>query len=187
MSYERLLKCLISKRLNHDTANISDKVFWIVNRTADVDAVQVFYGFGPIPLVNDGQGCSAAVPGVPSQGRDICNNMYSPNDLSTRFPTYPAGLSFPRSQCFAASFPVNLEQSLYSGPSGVFCSSTDFGSLFSRNGTELDNFGACCKNFDYEADYVTVGGGPGDPAITTLVGETYDCKEFCGNLRKCVY
>lgn len=139
------------------TANLSNKVYWIVNRTADVDAMDVFLG-SPVPLVND-QPCSSGAPYSPyfnypnSLDYVKCHEgPYNPNDLTTRFQVYPSGLSFPESQCLAASFPVNSDENLKSGPSGIFCSSADFGSLFFHNKTQEN--GGACATFDNQPEIV---------------------------------
>lgn len=140
--------------------------------------MDIFHGLGSTSLVSDGQSCSAAHPET-SSSFSICDKIYKPDDKETRFPTYPAGFSFPSSQCFAASFPVSLEQSPQSGPSGIFCSSTDFVALFSRNKTELGNAGTCCANIQDHVQFNKPGG-------SIIVGRTYDCLQFCGSLRKSI-
>ena len=148
----------------HDTGKLSDKLFWIVNRTADVNAVDVFWTADPTPLVNT-QTCSDTISptwdgwedrfraqgcyGNYAYGTKFLDGVYDPSDKTTRFSHYPSNFLFPRSQCLAVSFNVNDSRSLLSGPSGVFCSSADFGSLYRHVDRAIQPGGACCTFWNY--------------------------------------
>lgn len=113
-----------------------------------------------VPSELDPDVCSAPyLAYTPDQRKDLdidatyrmCHD-FKKFDAPYEFSFYPlsspnVGLVGRSSQCFAAS--ANQDRTTASDPSGIYCSSQDFRSLYSRNCSVPDGNGACCKGTRY--------------------------------------
>jgi len=136
---------------------MSDRPWWIVNQTAAVrmsdlvfDSLPVFKSFAldtKNVYYHDNGGrylrCSAGVCGEGRALKGDCREYYT----DERFDFKPHELQV-QAQCFAASNPDSSINSIgqRAGPTGVFCTSTDFAALFTQTCQEYIDATPCCLN-----------------------------------------
>ena len=114
-------------------SNYSDRAFWIVNQTAAVKMEHVV--LGDLPVFNTWDTSSGF----------NCDYANSPKSDGETFDFQPGAMQYTAAQCFAASNPDADGTSLgqKSGPSGVYCSSTDFPALYNHNCTVYSDAAPC--------------------------------------------